>query len=154
MRAIALQTEIGVFTAFPIIFRMRTVKYLNSGENASILFSGCAAGLGILCWRFHLGEGGICLPRLLLAKMDYSLLKDVTQESHRWRVRVRATLFSEFTTANEPDKILRLDLVLLDEQGDMMDAQIPGRRVDQFKPLLKEGAVYYIKYFEVAEARP
>lgn len=86
--------------------------------------------------------------------MDYSLLKDVTQESHRWRVRVRATLFSEFTTANEPDKILRLDLVLLDEQGDMMDAQIPGRRVDQFKPLLKEGAVYYIKYFEVAEARP
>lgn len=42
MRAIALQTEIGVFTAFPIIFRMRTVKYLNSGENASILFSGNA----------------------------------------------------------------------------------------------------------------
>jgi hypothetical protein len=36
----------------------------------------------------------------------------------------------------------------------MMDAQIPGRRVVQFKPLLKEGAVYYIKYFEVAEARP
>uniref|UniRef100_A0A0D3FRJ7 Replication protein A 70 kDa DNA-binding subunit B/D first OB fold domain-containing protein n=1 Tax=Oryza barthii TaxID=65489 RepID=A0A0D3FRJ7_9ORYZ len=111
------------------------------------------------CWigdsllAFSLG-GGSCLPRLLLAKMDYSLLKDVTQESHRWRVRVRATRFSEFTTANEPDKILRLDLVLLDEQGDMMDAQIPGRRVDQFKPLLKEGAVYYIKYFEVAEARP
>jgi hypothetical protein len=49
--------------------------------------------------------------------MDYSLLKDVTQESHRWRVRVRATRFSEFTTANEPDKILRLDLVLLDEQA-------------------------------------
>ncbi|KAF2942426.1 hypothetical protein DAI22_03g420400 [Oryza sativa Japonica Group] len=111
------------------------------------------------CWigdsllAFSLG-GGSCLPRLLLAKMDYSLLKDVTQESHRWRVRVRATRFSEFTTANEPDKILRLDLVLLDEQGDMMDAQIPGRRVVQFKPLLKEGAVYYIKYFEVAEARP
>lgn len=35
-----------------------------------------------------------------------------------------------------------------------MDAQIPGCHVDQFKPLLKEGAVYYIKYFEVAEARP
>lgn len=35
-----------------------------------------------------------------------------------------------------------------------MDAQIPGRHVSQFKPLLKEDAVYYIKYFEVAEARP
>jgi hypothetical protein len=60
---------------------------------------------------------------------------------------VRVTRFSQFTTANEPDKILRLDLVLLDEQ-------IPGRHVSQFKPLLKEDAVYYIKYFEVAEARP
>nr|XP_025877686.1 uncharacterized protein LOC9266439 isoform X10 [Oryza sativa Japonica Group] len=87
-------------------------------------------------------------------KMDYTMLRDVTQESHRWQVRVRVTRFSQFTTANEPDKILRLDLVLLDEQGDMMDAQIPGRHVSQFKPLLKEDAVYYIKYFEVAEARP
>lgn len=40
------------------------------------------------------------------------------------------------------------------QHGDMMDAQIPGRHVSQFKPLLKEDAVYYIKYFEVAEARP
>lgn len=46
MRAIALQTEIGVFTAFPIIFRMRTVKYLNSGENASILFSDYVVSTG------------------------------------------------------------------------------------------------------------
>jgi hypothetical protein len=82
------------------------------------------------------------------------MLRNVTQESHHWQVRVRVTRFSQFTTANEPDKILRLDLVLLDEQGDMMDAQIPGRHVSQFKPLLKEDAVYYIKYFEVAEARP
>jgi hypothetical protein len=75
------------------------------------------------------------------------MLRNVTQESHHWQVRVRVTRFSQFTTANEPDKILRLDLVLLDEQ-------IPGRHVSQFKPLLKEDAVYYIKYFEVAEARP
>jgi hypothetical protein len=34
----------------------------------------------------------------------------------------------------------------------MMDAQIPGRRVAQFKPFVKEDVVYYIKYFEVAEA--
>lgn len=48
--------------------------------------------------------------------MNYTILKDVTQESHRWQVRVRVTRFSEFTAPNEPDKILRLDLVLLDEQ--------------------------------------
>uniref|UniRef100_A0A0E0ASG1 Replication factor A C-terminal domain-containing protein n=1 Tax=Oryza glumipatula TaxID=40148 RepID=A0A0E0ASG1_9ORYZ len=86
------------------------------------------------CWigdsllAFSLGGGSASL-----VYCSQSLLKDVTQESHRWRVRVRATRFSEFTTANEPDKILRLDLFLLDEQ---------------------EGAVYYIKYFKVAEARP
>lgn len=36
-------------------------------------FLGYTAGLGILCWRFHLGEGGICLPRLLLAKVFCAL---------------------------------------------------------------------------------
>uniref|UniRef100_A0A0E0N4W5 DUF223 domain-containing protein n=1 Tax=Oryza rufipogon TaxID=4529 RepID=A0A0E0N4W5_ORYRU len=76
---------------------------------------------------FFWGEGGghLCLRQLMLTKMDYTILRNVTQESHHWQVRVRVTRFSQFTTANEPDKILRLDLVLLDEQ-----------------------------YFEVAEARP
>lgn len=48
--------------------------------------------------------------------MEYALLKDVTQESHRWRVRVRATRFSEYVDDGSPKKVLRLDFVLLDEQ--------------------------------------
>uniref|UniRef100_A0A0E0RIC3 Replication protein A 70 kDa DNA-binding subunit B/D first OB fold domain-containing protein n=1 Tax=Oryza rufipogon TaxID=4529 RepID=A0A0E0RIC3_ORYRU len=124
---------------------------LHYAESPMRTRGGCGlqlASLPHIASSFGGREGGI------FAFVSYFSLRDVTQESHRWQVRVRVTRFSQFTTANEPDKILRLDLVLLDEQGDMMDAQIPGRHVSQFKPLLKEDAVYYIKYFEVAEARP
>ncbi|XP_040381578.1 replication protein A 70 kDa DNA-binding subunit B-like isoform X5 [Oryza brachyantha] len=88
-----------------------------------------------------------------LSKMQYSLLKDVTQESHSWRVRVQVTRFSEYNSEDQPPVLLRLDLVLLDEEGTMMDAQIPGRHMTSFSPVLKEDRVYYITYFEVAEAR-
>ncbi|XP_040381577.1 uncharacterized protein LOC102700249 isoform X4 [Oryza brachyantha] len=86
-------------------------------------------------------------------QMQYSLLKDVTQESHSWRVRVQVTRFSEYNSEDQPPVLLRLDLVLLDEEGTMMDAQIPGRHMTSFSPVLKEDRVYYITYFEVAEAR-
>lgn len=48
--------------------------------------------------------------------MHHVLLKDVTQESHRWRIRVRVTRFSEYINDAQPGKVLRLDMVFLDEQ--------------------------------------
>lgn len=85
--------------------------------------------------------------------MEYVLLKDVTQESHRWRVRVRATRFSEYADDSTPRKVLRLDFVLLDEQGNTMEAQIPGRHLAQFNLSLKENNIYFSEYLEVANAK-
>uniref|UniRef100_A0A0E0LQS2 Uncharacterized protein n=1 Tax=Oryza punctata TaxID=4537 RepID=A0A0E0LQS2_ORYPU len=48
--------------------------------------------------------------------MQYSLLKDVTQESRSWRVRVRVTRFSKYNSEDNPPVLFRLDLVLLDEE--------------------------------------
>ena len=51
-----------------------------------------------------------------MCTMQYSLLKEVTADSHQWQVRTRVVRFSEYVDKAEPTKILRLDLVLLDEQ--------------------------------------
>ena len=48
--------------------------------------------------------------------MEYSLLKDVTSESQYWTVRTRMVRFSEYLSNDDPPKILRLDLILLDEE--------------------------------------
>ncbi|KAG8084329.1 hypothetical protein GUJ93_ZPchr0010g8304 [Zizania palustris] len=86
-------------------------------------------------------------------QMQHSLLKDITHESHSWHVRVRATRFSEYNSEDNPPVLLRLDFVIIDEEGTMMDAQIPGRHITTFKPILKEDRIYDITYFEVANAR-
>lgn len=44
------------------------------------------------------------------------MLKDVTQQSHRWRIRVRVTRFSDYTNDSTAQKVLRRDFVLLDDQ--------------------------------------
>jgi len=85
--------------------------------------------------------------------MEYSLLKDVTSESQHWTVRTRVVRFSKYVSNDDPPKILRLDLILLDEEGKAMEGQIPENWVPLFKPQLKEDFVYYIRYFQVRNAR-
>ena len=48
--------------------------------------------------------------------MEYSLLKDVTSESQHWTVRARVVRFAEYLSNDNPPKILRLDLILVDEE--------------------------------------
>ena len=52
----------------------------------------------------------------LQGRIEYSLLKDVTSESQYWTVRTRVVRFSEYLSNDDPPKILRLDLILLDEE--------------------------------------
>ncbi|KAG2546392.1 hypothetical protein PVAP13_9KG030199 [Panicum virgatum] len=85
--------------------------------------------------------------------MEYSLLKDDTSESQHWTVRTRVVRFSEYVSNDDPPKILSLDLILLDEEGKAMEGQIPENWVPLFKPQLKEDFVYYIRYFQVCNAR-
>ncbi|XP_039816751.1 uncharacterized protein LOC120679272 [Panicum virgatum] len=86
-------------------------------------------------------------------RMEYSLLKDVTSESQHWTVRARVVRFAEYLSNDSPPKILRLDLILVDKEGKAMEGQIPENWIPLFKPQLKEEFVYYIKFFQVRNAR-
>lgn len=61
------------------------------------------------------------------------------------RACVRVTRFSEYTDDSRPGKVLRLDFVLLDEQGTTTEAQIPERHISLFRATLDEDHVYYIE---------
>ncbi|CAL5049621.1 unnamed protein product [Urochloa decumbens] len=90
---------------------------------------------------------------LVPARMNHSFLRNVTSESQKWTIRVRVTRFSEYKNKEEPPQIVRLDLILLDEEGKAMEAQIPQRWLPKFMPQLKEGSIYYIQDFQVCDAR-
>lgn len=48
--------------------------------------------------------------------MEYSLLKDISPESHQWTIRTRVTRFSEYMSNEQPRRTpMRIDLLLLDE---------------------------------------
>ncbi|KAM0845268.1 hypothetical protein ACQ4PT_056492 [Festuca glaucescens] len=80
-------------------------------------------------------------------EMDHTLLKDVTQDSHCWRVRVRITRISRCMTKYQPHP--QLNFVMLDEQGGMMEGQVPAWLTQRLLRLIREDVVYYIHYFEV-----
>ncbi|KAL6626309.1 hypothetical protein ACP70R_030035 [Stipagrostis hirtigluma subsp. patula] len=90
---------------------------------------------------------------IVYREANYSLLKDVTSDSQRWRVKVRVVRFSEFFNSEQPPKLQRVDFIMLDETGKAMETQIPQRWIHTQRPRLTEGHVYYIHYFEVQPAR-
>lgn len=85
--------------------------------------------------------------------MQYTSLKDVNESSQQWTVRARLVRFCKHLSPDEPNKIRRLDLVLLDDEGMAMDGQIPEAWVDGLLSKINEGSVYYIRYFQVRNAR-
>jgi len=48
--------------------------------------------------------------------MEYAKLASITADSQHWTVKVHVTRFSNYIGPDNPDKILRLDLILLDEE--------------------------------------
>ncbi|GJN22419.1 hypothetical protein PR202_gb09978 [Eleusine coracana subsp. coracana] len=85
--------------------------------------------------------------------MQHVMLKTITPESHQWTVRTRVVRFCEYLSNDDPPRTLRIDLILLDEEGKAMKGQIPENWVDLFRPQLKEDNIYYIQYFQVRYAR-
>ena len=53
---------------------------------------------------------------LLGCNMEYAKLASITADSQHWTVKVHVTRFSNYIGPDNPDKILRLDLILLDEE--------------------------------------
>lgn len=67
--------------------------------------------------------------------------------------KVRAVRFCDYLNNDTPRQIQRMDMILLDEEGKAIEAQIPQRWIGTCRPRLKEDSVYYIKFFQVVSAK-
>lgn len=65
------------------------------------------------------------------------------------RLCVRASRFWDFYDPQDETKLLHTDLVLIDEEGNSVHAQIYPPLTDKFKPLIKEGSVYTLSCVQV-----
>ncbi|KAG8063565.1 hypothetical protein GUJ93_ZPchr0003g17798 [Zizania palustris] len=67
-------------------------------------------------------------------------------------ILTRVSRLWNYTDFKDDNKILHVDLLLVDEKGSSIHAQIYPPHIDKFKPLLAEGKVYYIDSFRVKNA--
>ncbi|KAL5668129.1 hypothetical protein ACJX0J_020350, partial [Zea mays] len=83
--------------------------------------------------------GDILIPSLMVGDCSHSLC-------------VRVSRLWEFLDPQDDSRLLHTDLVLLDEEGNSIHAQVYPPLCQQFSALLDDGGVYNLKYFLVRKA--
>ncbi|XP_025876649.1 replication protein A 70 kDa DNA-binding subunit B-like [Oryza sativa Japonica Group] len=84
--------------------------------------------------------------------MAHVLISQLSFGDSNKRILARVSRLWNFTDLNDDTKIFHTDLVLLDEMGTSIHAQIYPPITEKMKPLLKEEKVYYIDSFTVRAA--
>jgi len=64
----------------------------------------------------HFSDSLMTIDLFHTGKMEYTKLKYVNETSQQWTVRARVVRFCRYLSPDDPTKIRRLDLVLLDEE--------------------------------------
>ncbi|XP_025820266.1 uncharacterized protein LOC112896492 [Panicum hallii] len=65
---------------------------------------------------------------------------------------IRASRIWDFYDPRDETKLLHIDLVLIDKEGNSIHAQIYPPITEMFKPLIKEGSVYNISFIQVKKS--
>ncbi|XP_015614044.1 uncharacterized protein [Oryza sativa Japonica Group] len=84
--------------------------------------------------------------------MAHVLISQLSFGDSNKRIHARVSRLWNFTDLNDDTKIFHTDLVLLDEIGTSIHAQIYPPITEKMKPLLKEEKVYYIDSFTIRAA--
>ncbi|CAO2164898.1 unnamed protein product, partial [Urochloa humidicola] len=80
--------------------------------------------------------GDLLLPHLMVGNCNQ-------------RICVRVSRFWDFYHPHDPQKLLHTNMVLVDEEGNSIHAQLYPNASDHFKQCVKEGGVYNFTYFKV-----
>ncbi|CAL5025448.1 unnamed protein product [Urochloa decumbens] len=85
--------------------------------------------------------------------VDYTMLPDLRPRDRQSVIRVRVIRKWEFHGKNENDPIQHIDLVVADEKGNVMYAEIPAAHIERHAHKLEENGTYIIKHFKVANLK-
>nr|ADB85379.1 putative retrotransposon protein [Phyllostachys edulis] len=82
--------------------------------------------------------------------MAYTLLSEINPTSKHWTVCARVSRLWEYRGNVDDAEIQHLDLVLVDEQGNAIYAEIPKEHVEAKRVLLQEEHIYTFRRFLVS----
>ncbi|XP_062233898.1 uncharacterized protein LOC133931088 [Phragmites australis] len=85
--------------------------------------------------------------------MPFDLLPTLHPKSKHWVICVRASRKWEYRGGTDDGPIAHVDLVLADEKGNAIYAEIPSSEIDTKSPLIQEGSIYIISRFRVSRAK-
>ncbi|CAO2161200.1 unnamed protein product, partial [Urochloa humidicola] len=91
-------------------------------------------------------------PHCLVAKMGEVLIPNLVSGDCADLICVRASRFWEFYDIHDETKLLHADLVLIDEEGNSIHAQIYKDAYPKFKSAIKEGSVYNLSCFWIKKS--
>ncbi|XP_062190822.1 uncharacterized protein LOC133894069 isoform X3 [Phragmites australis] len=85
--------------------------------------------------------------------MPFDLFPTLHPKSKHWVICARASRKWEYRGGTDDGPIVHVDLVLGDEKGNAIYAEIPSSEIDTKSPLIQEGGIYIISRFRVSKAK-
>lgn len=82
--------------------------------------------------------------------MAYNLLSEISPASKHWTICARVSRLWEYRGNVDDAEIQHLDIVLIDEQGNTIYAEIPKGHVEAKMALLQEEHIYTFSRFLVS----
>ncbi|XP_074278221.1 replication protein A 70 kDa DNA-binding subunit A-like [Silene latifolia] len=80
-----------------------------------------------------------------------NLIGHIDNSKDTWRIKVRVARLYEVPSWNNPKEICRIEMILLDEKNDKIQASVKDKLIRVYRPLIHEGELYTISNFLVLE---
>ncbi|KAL2924265.1 Replication protein A 70 kDa DNA-binding subunit B, partial [Bienertia sinuspersici] len=81
--------------------------------------------------------------------MAINYVSDINPSKESWRIVVRVTNLWHVPSYNNPSELQSIELVLMDENGDKIQALIKRSMIMKYRHLLNEGESYTLMTFGV-----
>ncbi|XP_058749898.1 uncharacterized protein LOC131622904 [Vicia villosa] len=85
-----------------------------------------------------------------MAAGKYDYVNDITPAKESWDIVVRVVRLWFVPDLNSKQNFYAMEMVLMDEQGDKIQASVRKALLSRFQSKLCDGAVYNLKSFGVA----
>ncbi|KAG2304091.1 hypothetical protein Bca52824_032742 [Brassica carinata] len=81
--------------------------------------------------------------------LEYSPISQLNSSKKEWKIRVLVLRIWNYFSKYKPDVVLGMEVILVDEKGDRIQASVKQRLIKKYKDELKEGEYLDVMNFEV-----
>ncbi|KAL0695835.1 hypothetical protein Bca4012_063015 [Brassica carinata] len=86
--------------------------------------------------------------------LEYSPISQLNSSKKEWKIRVLVSRIWNYFSKYKPDVVLGMEVILVDEKGDRIQASVKQRLIKKYKDELKEGEYLDVMNFETSEMIP